>query len=51
VDRRSGERRGKPLDVGNAGPIVVENFGRPMSSIGRLSAEIMMTMMMIRNTA
>jgi hypothetical protein len=27
VDRPSGEGRGKPLDEGSAGPIVVENFG------------------------
>jgi hypothetical protein len=27
VDRRSGEGRGKPLDEGSTGPIVVENFG------------------------
>jgi hypothetical protein len=45
VDRRSGEGRGKSLDEGSTGPIVVENFGdRPMSSSGRLSAEMMMMM-------
>jgi hypothetical protein len=45
VDRRSGEGRGKPLDEGSTEPIVVENFGgRPMSSSGRLSAEMMMMM-------
>jgi hypothetical protein len=27
VNRRSGEGRGKPLDEGSTGPIVVENFG------------------------
>jgi hypothetical protein len=36
--------RGKSLDEGSTGTIVVENFG-PMSSSGRLSAEMMMMMM------
>jgi hypothetical protein len=42
VDRRSGEDRGKPLDEGSTGSIVVDNFGGGMSSSGRLSAEMMM---------
>jgi hypothetical protein len=52
VDRRSGEGRGKPLDEGITGPIVVENFGgRPMSSSGRLSAEMMKSKMDYDQTA
>jgi hypothetical protein len=41
VDRRSGEGRGKPLDEGSTRPRG-ELWGRPMSSSGRLSAEMMM---------
>jgi hypothetical protein len=28
MDQRSGEGRGKALDEGSTGPIVVENFGK-----------------------
>jgi hypothetical protein len=45
---RFGEGRGKPLDEGSAGPILVDNFeGRLISSSGRLSAEMKMKMMMM----
>jgi hypothetical protein len=42
VDRRSGDGRGKPLDEGSAGPIVVENFGGGLCPAVEISVEMMM---------